>query len=517
MYQCRQCAGAVFFDPASQMVRCRQCGTTYVPEELNNSRVQEDIDCFRCQDCGAQLMGTDESEVGFCPYCGSQGLLPDGTGKQPMERIIPFQISREQCQDIFRQHLNRVPYLPRSFREKANAGGSITNFTGIYVPFHNYTVHVSDVTAKGKKIVEHHARYDVEGTFSVDVNLSDPDCQVPFDASRYLDDEISRSLAPFDEDLEKPFHPSYLAGFYADSSTVPANVYAKDAVECVKSDLKDRVNSQIRGKGMEPTFCGVSAELTQTREALYPTWFLTWRNQNRIAYAAVNGQSGKVVTDLPVSFGAFAAGSVILFLILFILLEMFFQPTPELTSVISVIASCVMAFMIRKNVKTIADQETHANDKGFFAGESRGKKKSKAKTAAGISGTAVVIFLGVALAVFAYSDVSFEAFSGSYSFYLLMAAPFLLGLIIFSVQTLSRQKLVHVHAAWLSAIAALIAGCVNAALLVILPAHDMWFYMGNALCIFVLIFASVLMLRLYNLRTTRPIPHMSDRREVGQS
>ena len=129
----------------------------------------------------------------------------------------------------------------------------------------------------------------------------------------------------------------------------------------------------------------------------------------------------------------------------------------------------------------------------------------------------MVIFLGVALAVFAYSDVSFEAFSGSYSFYLLMAAPFLLGLMIFSVQTLSRQKLVHVHAAWLSAIAALIAGCVNAALLVILPAHDMWFYMGNALCIFVLIFASVLMLRLYNLRTTRPIPHMSDRREVGQS
>ncbi len=511
MFQCKQCAGAVRFDITTQTVRCLQCGTQYVPEELDNQKAQSDIDCFRCRDCGAQLIGTDESQVGFCPYCGSQGLLPSDEEKNTLDRIIPFQISREQCAEQFRHHLSRVPFLPRSFRNR----GEVTNFTGIYVPFHTYSVHVDDVQAKGKKIIERHSRYNVEGTFQMDVSLEKPDCQVPFDASRYLDDDISKQLAPFDEDLERDFHPSYLAGFYADTSTVPENVYEKDAVECVKEDLSERVTDQISASGMQNPTCTVSASLQDFREALYPAWFLTWREKNRIAYAVINGESGKVVSDLPVSFGAFAAGCLIVFCVLFFLLEMFFQPTPEITSLIAVAVSCLMAGLIRHNAKKIATRESHLNDKGWNWEERQNEpvKKKKAKDY-GIAGG--LFILGVYL-TFKFLPLLVDAFdsTSTRALFMLATVPLLILLLIFSVQTFRQQKNIQERTPFLSALLVLLTGVINAALLVILPVSDLWFYVGNAACILSLIIASVLMLRLYNLCATRPIPHMSDREEVG--
>ena len=54
----------------------------------------------------------------------------------------------------------------------------------------------------------------------------------------------------------------------------------------------------------------------------------------------------------------------------------------------------------------------------------------------------------------------------------------------------------------------------NTAIVFISPVNDAWYYMGDAVCILILIIASTIMLQIYNISTTRPLPKLFDRKEV---
>ena len=56
---------------------------------------------------------------------------------------------------------------------------------------------------------------------------------------------------------------------------------------------------------------------------MFPVWFMSYRNGDRVAYATVNGQTGKAVADLPVDIRKFIGGSLLLAVPVFILLNLF--------------------------------------------------------------------------------------------------------------------------------------------------------------------------------------------------
>ena len=60
----------------------------------------------------------------------------------------------------------------------------------------------------------------------------------------------------------------------------------------------------------------------------------------------------------------------------------------------------------------------------------------------------------------------------------------------------------------------LAAVLINAVIVVIEPASDLWYYLGDAVCILILVLASVFMMRVYNIGTMRPLPKLFDRKEV---
>ena len=69
--------------------------------------------------------------------------------------------------------------------------------------------------------------------------------------------------------------------------------------------------------------------------------------------------------------------------LLFLLLELFFQPTPQLTSMISLGAALCMGAGIMLGTKTVYEKQMHINDKGWKNGASSDipikKKPSKKK------------------------------------------------------------------------------------------------------------------------------------------
>ena len=94
-FRCTNCNGDIRFDIESQLMKCDHCGSTFDPDSFRVRNVSDEevlqdqgLTLFLCSGCGAELQGTEESEVGFCPYCGGQSsALPDH--ERPLCGAVP--------------------------------------------------------------------------------------------------------------------------------------------------------------------------------------------------------------------------------------------------------------------------------------------------------------------------------------------------------------------------------------------------------------------------------------------
>ena len=523
-FRCSSCNGGVVFDPETQKMKCAHCGSVFDPESFRvrdrgteAEGISPELSVFRCGGCGAELESTEDSMVGFCPYCGGQSVLKtDRAGCAAPERIIPFRISREQCAARYRSFAGKVPYLPKEMKDPEH----LRSFTGIYMPYFEYDVAFGESRMEGTKTVENHMAYEVVNTYQIDARLEGTYRGVPYDASRYLDDGIAARTLPYDTKEERDYHPAYLAGFYADAATVEGELYWDDARDQAVQDVVEEVTAQLReesGIAVEKSSAHVEAETKGRHRVLYPMWFLTWRRGERVAYAVVNGQSGKVVSDLPLDMRAFALGCCGVSAALFAVLELLFQPTPMLTSVLSLVAAFLMALALRSGTKTIFEKQTHANDKGWTAGdpsaeaetasepaEGDGKKGKKKKFVTALTVLGVIL---VAAGGFAYWEdmISFEK---------LVALIVLLAAILVFRQVSHWQEDIPEKEPKKAALVLLAAVILNVIVVFVSPVNDLWYYLGDAVCIAGLLFSSVGMIRIYNVGTTRPLPRLFDRREV---
>ena len=518
-FRCKNCGGNILFDVDSQSMKCRHCESVFPPEEYRvldhstqSSFPEEGLTMFTCAGCGAALQGTEESQVGFCPYCGGQSLLHIGKNeKNATEYLLPFQVSKEKCAELFRENAKKVRYLPRELKNPEH----LKSFTGIYMPYYEYDVQMGQSHIKGTT-VENHASYEIVNTFQIDASVSDNLCSVPFDASRYLDDEIASRLLPYDRRKERQFNAAYLSGFYADASTVPPKTYYRDAEAQASKDVVEEVAERIRaeqGITVDTKTSHVDAKTQGHHSALLPMWFLTWRKGDRVAYAVVNGESGKVVSDLPVDLRAFFAGCGMIAVILFAVLELLFQPTPLLTSVISLIAGVLMAATVCKSTKQIFEKQTHVHDKGWSVVakpvvqevQTEIKRKRQPKTNLPL---ALLVFFGTIAAFFVLPFVHA-------SLPQLIAIAAVIYLVLEIRKVVSWQRAIPEKQPLISMVLILAAVILNAVIVFVTPVSDFWYYLGDAACILILVAASVGMTQVYNMGATRPLPKLFDRNEVG--
>lgn len=524
-FRCANCGGNILFDVDSQTMKCQHCGSMIPPDEfeVKNSSTGEEIaeaqlTLFTCQGCGAELHGTEDSQVGFCPYCGGQSLLQvPRDGRSMPERLIPFQISRERCTELFQNHTKKVRYLPKEMRDASH----LKSFTGIYMPYYEYDVELGASTIVGTKTVESTRRYDVVNTYRIDASVNGQYCGVPFDASKYYDDEIAARVLPFDMEKERSFRPAYLSGFYADASTVPAETYYQDAGKTASDDIVAEVGRRVfmqDGIKVDQDSSYVEAHTRGHHGTMFPLWFLTWRKKDRVVYAVVNGESGKVVTDLPVDMRAFSLGCAAMAAVIFLVLELLFQPTPLITSMVSLIAGALMAGSIRSSTKRIFEKETHANDKGWTVNkdpeireEGTEIKKKRFSPGEFLQRHFTVFFVLLAM----LASVVFDSDSANLNLFSWIITIGAVLYLLASVRKVAEwQKSVPQRQPVLAILSVFAGVLLNAVIVFLSPVNDVWYYMGDAVCILILIIASALMLQTYNISTTRPLPRLFDREEV---
>lgn len=373
MYECPNCGGNLRFDIKSQQLGCVHCDAKYDPYAVSKEKDAEEdsyeLTVFRCPQCYGEVYSTDNTIAGFCSFCGASTILTSRLVKgQKMGYLIPFQKTKEECKKEYAKMMRRAFFVPKELKDPKY----IDSFRGIYMPYWIYYIRQG-----GKEPVQltgfnSHRRgdYIITDYYRLDVGLEAYYKGISYDASSSFSDAISESLAPFNVKNMKQFAPTFLSGFYADTSDVDSSVYEDDAREFAtqetenflkKNEVMKRYTLQESGSALEAK---LNTDTVQIDTALLPVWFMSYRNQGRVAYAAVNGQTGKVVADMPVDIKKYVGASGVLTVILFVLLNLFLTLQPTVLTIVVSILAMLTAILHTREIRLIAIKESYEDDQG---------------------------------------------------------------------------------------------------------------------------------------------------------
>jgi len=334
-YKCLSCTGPLKFVGESGQLECEYCGTKYDVSTIEQVYADKEESAasagtepkwdvsasgvswseeeaahlrgYTCPSCAAEIICDDTTAATSCPYCGNPTTVPGQfSGQLKPNYIIPFKLDKPAAIAALKKYYKGKKFLPNSF-----AGDNhVSEIKGVYVPFWLYdgetdasmrfhaTTVSSHTSGNYRVTTTSHYRVTRDGSVAFE--------KVPVDGSSKMPDTHMDAVEPFDYNDLKPFSSAYFPGFLADK-------YDQDAEEC-----STRANERIIAS-TEKAFIGTTkGYATITREysninlkkgnvsyAMLPVWLLStkWNGQNFLF--AMNGQTGKLIGDLPVDRGKY--------------------------------------------------------------------------------------------------------------------------------------------------------------------------------------------------------------------
>ncbi len=558
MNPCPNCGGELTFDIATQMLKCPFCDGVFSPAQMAQGKTAEeahynaqtappveagiagdaaaqspfagafaqqvqpqpesfDVIAYTCPQCGGSIYSTEESVNGFCSYCGSSLMLQSRMAKMPQpKKILPFRIDKAQCKEAYKKFVGKSFYVPKEFKDE----NSLEKFRGIYMPYWVYDMGLNgEVNLKGTKSYRR-GNYVYTEHYRC---IADVDCYyrgLSYDASSSFDDHYSEGIAPFDAHAMLDFNENYMAGYYADMQDVSQQVYVPDASSFVATQIFKNINS---GR----CFPGVSVDSSQQNNisprldpgapylSFLPVWFLSYQKDNRVAYAVVNGQTGKIVSDLPVDNKKFFLSAAILTAVIYVVLAFLPAMTPTNTLTTSMFISLVSVLMLNITIGKVKKRDQRLDDKGYLskynAAEYR-KKQVKKNTDGGKTARSLLVFIPILIifgAQMGFAVIAALIAAFGMKLVVLGAVAVMFCLTLFGISSIGSQADSKKRQLVIGFVLMMAVSVYALILSFVRPPSDLWYYSGTFALMAVTIFSQILVLGEYNLLTTHPLPQLN--------
>ncbi len=321
-FQCPNCEAPLSFHPESNNFVCEYCLSSFDEATLREreeaaarrreeliARDAEDfcsqMDEYVCPNCGAEVIADEHTVATTCCYCHTpvihKGKL---SGQLRPTRIIPFQYSREQAQEIFLGFAKRHKFIPRGFF----ASEQLEKMQAIYYPFWvtdadanvnlNANATIVRTWKAGQYLYTETSRYQVER--AGEIHFEDITTSAFSDA----DKAMLEGILPFPSDALQPFSMPYLSGFLSKKRDIEREQLQPEVNARIDSYAKEILRSTISGyNSVTVNHAGGEAYRENWEYALMPIYILVWRGKKRNYTYAMNGCTGKVWGELPVSAG----------------------------------------------------------------------------------------------------------------------------------------------------------------------------------------------------------------------
>ena len=205
--------------------------------------------------------------------------------------------------------------MPSEFSSPKN----IDEISGVYIPFWLYSCKLEGkYTGKGSKVTTWSTAdyiyiktdiYNFERGGEVDFQ------NIPIDASVRFNDAVMNSIEPFEYKDLTDFNYSYLSGFLAVKYDVESSEAKKISLERAKKTTEEEIlkNNAYSSYTLESSDNRVIEE--NVEYVLLPVWMLNIKHHEKFYTFAMNGQTGKMIGDIPYS----KKKAFLLFLVVFII------------------------------------------------------------------------------------------------------------------------------------------------------------------------------------------------------
>ena len=324
-FKCPCCDGGIEFDSRSQKMKCPFCDTEFDVETLVSYQkdLQEAADddmqwdvaagqewtedettgmrTYVCETCAGEIVGDANLGATACPFCGNPVVMKGQfAGDLKPDLVIPFKLDKKAAKEALRRHYNGKRLLPKVFKDE----NRIDEVKGVYVPFWLFEADANaQIRYRATRIRSwSDSNYDYTETqyYSVTRGGSLGFDWVPVDGSSKMADDLMESIEPFDLSGAVDFQTAYLSGYLADKYDVSAEESVERANARVRNTTENAFAATVRGyTTVTPVSTNIQLRNGKAKYALYPVWLLNTNWNGKKYTFAMNGQTGKLVGDLP--------------------------------------------------------------------------------------------------------------------------------------------------------------------------------------------------------------------------
>lgn len=297
---------------------CPACGASQVVEAsvvTDETPLQK---FFRCDGCGSEVATDPDQRSYVCPFCDSTYVVefsPEQTDRQSPEFIIGFAVTSEQAQEKFRNWIvDNGWFRPGDLKTAAIADKQ----KGVYLPFWSFsmlaqsrwsasigeywyrTETYTTTDSKGKTTTRTRRVRETEW-WPLSGNHHHYYAGFLVSGSKGLPQSEAERIKPFNLPALKRYEPYYLAGWLAEEYSIVRD----QALQLCQQEFYRREQHNVgaflpgdthRSLQVSTNFSNVNSDL-----CLLPVYVLSYRYRDKLYRFLVNGQTGKIAGDKPLS------------------------------------------------------------------------------------------------------------------------------------------------------------------------------------------------------------------------
>ena len=336
-YKCPACGSALVFNTESGKLKCSSCDNEYdvgTIKQYQSNRTEAEFQwdkkytnalnetlpemtSYICQSCGAEIITDGTTAATHCPYCDNEVIITEKlTGALKPNGVIPFKIDKKGIKEKIQEFCRGKKLLPKNFFTDQK----IDAIQGVYVPVWLFDgkldgkVSLDGITSSSYTTGNY--RYTETSHYLITCDGSMEFTRVPVDGSEKMPDDLMNSIEPFDYSQIVPFDGQYLSGFLADR-------YDKGPDESIPTASQRMMNSAVSAFGAAASQYssvtlrnnGLNLYDPSVKYVLLPVYIFNCEYKGTKYRFAMNGQTGKLVGELPIDKGKKARAFWIPFLI----------------------------------------------------------------------------------------------------------------------------------------------------------------------------------------------------------
>lgn len=323
---CPSCSASIQFNPSSSKLSCPYCGfeeeiakpeqeKDQIAEEINfedalnrsNFNWGDEKKIVICDTCAGESVYDALEIANVCPYCGSNHLMESSAENALAPNgVCPFEITQEQADANFQRWIKGKLFAPNEAKRKAKAD----EFLGVYLPYWTFDT---------KTASQYSAQYGINRT----VTDREGKTRVETDwystsgfYQQFIDDFLVRATTRYEEGLLKKVEPfqtnrsiayqkNYLTGYIAERYSIGLEDGWKIAQNGIHNQLHNEIEQQIMLRHGAHQVRALRFSTTHSnitfKYVMLPLWVSSFRYKDKVYQFLVNGQTGKVGGQSPIS------------------------------------------------------------------------------------------------------------------------------------------------------------------------------------------------------------------------